>query len=111
MKTSYRSIFPQKLKFYLAQYQLSQIELSKRIGASPAAVSHWLNGVKVPSPENVDRLCEVFHCRRTDLLEPGPSQQTVSELQRAFSELSPQQQKVVTDMINLYIEHNRRAVV
>lgn len=39
---------------------ITQIELSKKIGKSPTALSQIINGVYEPNPETLDKICEVL---------------------------------------------------
>ncbi len=62
-------IFSNNLNRYLQKYDMTQLELAKRLGVSPASVSHWCNGKKSPRMDKVDKMCDIFHCLRSDLME------------------------------------------
>lgn len=62
-------LFAKNLNTYLEYYDLTQAELADRLGYSTAAVSHWCNGLKFPRLGTIDKMTELFKCRRSDLLE------------------------------------------
>ena len=50
-------------------YDLNQTDLAKRLGVSPQSVSYWCSGEKAANIEKIDKMCEIFHCQRSDLME------------------------------------------
>lgn len=66
---NFNEAFSRRLRFYLNKYDMTQIELAKRLGVGKSTVSDWANGRKVPRADTVDRMCDIFHCRRSDLVE------------------------------------------
>ena len=69
----FNEIFSRRLRFYLSQNNMSQIELAKILGVSASSVSDWVNGRKSPRMNKVDTMCELFNCRRSDFLEDTPT--------------------------------------
>ena len=65
----YLKVFSENLKYYLTKYDISQAELAKRLGVTPTSVSNWATGQKTPRMDKVDAMCEIFNCKRSDLLE------------------------------------------
>ncbi len=65
----YLKVFSENLKYYLTKYDISQAELAKRLGVTPTSVSNWATGQKAPRMDKVDAMCEIFHCKRSDLME------------------------------------------
>ena len=51
---------------------MTQAELAKRLGVGTTSVSNWCKGLKSPRMDKVDRMCEIFDCRRSDLMEDIP---------------------------------------
>ena len=70
---AFNQAFSKNLNRYMKKFHLNQRELADRLGVGTAAVSFWCNGVKAPRMDKVDKLCELFHCRRSDLIEEDPS--------------------------------------
>lgn len=48
---------------------MTQLELSKRLGVGTTSVYNWCNGLKTPRMDKVDAMCDIFHCKRSDLME------------------------------------------
>lgn len=65
----FNDIFSERLRFYLNKYEITQLELSKRLGVGTTSVYNWCNGIKTPRMDKVDAMCEIFHCKRSDLME------------------------------------------
>lgn len=69
----FNAIFSERLQFFLNKYDMTQLELSKRLGVGTTSVYNWCNGLKTPRMDKVDAMCEIFHCKRSDLMEePRP---------------------------------------
>lgn len=67
---TFKEVFPKNLNRYLTQYNMSQHELARRLNVSATAVNNWCTGVKAPRMDKVDKMCRIFNCRRSDLVEP-----------------------------------------
>ena len=65
----YLKVFSENLKYYLTKYDISQADLAKRLGVTPTSVSNWTTGQKTPRMDKVDAMCEIFNCKRSDLME------------------------------------------
>lgn len=65
----FNKIFAERLRYHLSRYDMTQVELATRVGVSKATVSNWINGVKTPRMDKLDKMCEIFNCRRTDFIE------------------------------------------
>lgn len=65
----FNAIFSERLRYYLNKYEMTQLELSKRLGVGTTSVYNWCNGIKTPRMDKVDAMCEIFHCKRSDLME------------------------------------------
>ena len=65
----FMKIFSTNLKRYMAQYEMNNVELAKRLGVSTTSVSNWTTGSKVPRMDKVDAMCKIFNCKRSDLME------------------------------------------
>lgn len=62
-------IFSKRLRYYLNKYEMTQLELAKKLGVGTTSVYNWCNGIKTPRMDKVDAMCDLFHCRRSDLME------------------------------------------
>lgn len=65
----FNDIFSKRLRFYLNKYEMTQLELAKKLGVGTTSVYNWCNGIKTPRMDKVDAMCDLFHCRRSDLME------------------------------------------
>lgn len=65
----FNAIFSKRLRYYLNQYDMSQADLAKKIGVGTTSVYNWCNGIKTPRMDKVDAMCDLFHCKRSDLME------------------------------------------
>lgn len=65
----FNSIFSKRLRYYLDYYELTQIDLARKLGVSPQSVTNWCKGIKSPRMDKVDAMCEIFHCMRKDLMQ------------------------------------------
>ena len=89
----FNQIFSERLRYYLNKYQITQLELSKRLGVGTTSVYNWCNGIKTPRMDKVDAMCEIFHCKRSDLMEE-PSKiadPDIRRIQRAREKMSEQE--------------------
>ena len=47
----------------------TQVDLAEYMGVSQATVSNWCKGIKTPRMDKIDKICEFFNCKRSDLME------------------------------------------
>lgn len=55
---------------------MSQADLAKKLGVGTTSVYNWCNGIKTPRMDKVDAMCDLFHCKRSDLIEDKPEAKT-----------------------------------
>lgn len=65
----FNRIFARNLKKYLIKNDMTQLELSKRLGVGTTSVYNWCNAIKTPRIDKVDAMCVLFGCKRSDLME------------------------------------------
>lgn len=68
-------IFSERLRYYLNKYDMTQIELAKKLGVGSTSVYNWCNGIKTPRMDKVDSMCRIFNCKRSDLMADTPKQE------------------------------------
>ena len=66
---SFYEVFPRRLMYYMNKFDMTQADLAKRLNVGTTSVYNWCNGIKSPRMDKVDRMCEIFNCRRSDLME------------------------------------------
>ena len=70
----FNAVFSNRLRYFLNKYDMTQNELAKRLGVGTTSVYNWCNGIKNPRMDKVDAMCEIFNCRRSDLMEEQSAQ-------------------------------------
>lgn len=80
-------VFSANLRKYLAEYGMTQSELAKRLGVVGTTVTNWVRGENSPRMDKLDAMCDIFHCRRSDLLEEKPTYYTNEETARVAQEV------------------------
>lgn len=51
------------------QRKLSQKELAQRLGVSPAAISHWETGRRIPDANDLVAMAKALGCKVDDLIK------------------------------------------
>lgn len=65
----FNEIFSKRLKYYLGKKDMTQADLARLLGVSTQSVTNWCKGSKSPRMDKIDAMCNIFHCRRSDLME------------------------------------------
>ena len=71
----FNAIFSKRLRYYLNKYDITQVELAKKLGVGTTSVYNWCNGIKTPRMDKVDAMCDLFQCKRSDLMEDPMSKE------------------------------------
>lgn len=67
-EADFNKIFSQRLKYYMDKNDINQVELSRLLRVSATTVSDWVRGRKTPRMDKVDKMCVIFNCHRSDLI-------------------------------------------
>lgn len=62
--------FGMNLGYYLEARHVKKIELAEATGVAAPTVSHWIYGDKMPKNGELEKICRLLHCEKTDLLHP-----------------------------------------
>lgn len=65
----FNEIFSKRLRYFLNKYEMTQLQLAKELGVGTTSVYNWCNAIKTPRMDKVDAMCNLFHCKRSDLME------------------------------------------
>ena len=65
----FNAVFSKRLRHYLSKYDMTQVELAKKLGVGTTSVYNWCNGIKTPRMDKVNAMCDLFHCNHSDLIE------------------------------------------
>ena len=68
----FNTIFSNNLLHFLQINNMTQAELAERLNVSTATTSNWCKGVKLPRMDKIDKMCKIFGCLRSDLMEDKP---------------------------------------
>ena len=100
-ETKFNQIFARNLRYYLEKNHMSQIELSKKIGVGTTSVYNWCNGVKIPRMDKVDKMCQIFGCKRSDLITDtqAADSATNQEFMLLFENADPAIQQAVLTLL------------
>lgn len=75
---------------YMELRNLTQKEIAEYVGVTQASVSNWCKGTKMPRMDKFDKLCELFKCNRSDLIDEEPVEdenaKLLASLERAFND-------------------------
>ena len=62
-------IIAKNINKYLNSRNKTQVDLADYMGVSQATVSNWCKGIKTPRMDKIDKICDFFNCKRSDLME------------------------------------------
>ena len=69
-------IFSANLRKYMERNGETQAELAEILDVTPQAVSTWIVGIRTPRMGVVDRMCEHYGIKRSDLLDTRDTEET-----------------------------------
>lgn len=69
----FNAVFSKRLRYYMNKYDMTQVELAKKLGVGTTSVYNWCNGIKTPRMDKVDIMCDLFNCSRSDLIDEKSS--------------------------------------
>lgn len=102
---TFNSLFAKNLRHYLEINQMSQVELSKKLNVGTTSVYNWCNGVKTPRMDKVDKMCQIFGCKRSDLITDSvpagndPNTDLALELYKKYMEAAPNIRAAVQSLL------------
>lgn len=81
-------LFAHNLQVYMDKYHYTQAALGEATGNSNTTVNDWVKGRKFPRFDKLTKLCELFHCKPSDLLEKYTTEETIrmSEMETRLME-------------------------
>lgn len=87
---------------------MTQTELGNAIGVKHGAISSWENNRTEPNMGQIERMCSVFGCRKTDLIDgysfdvPEYVPGTV-EIIDLYSRATPEQRQAVLNLLRSFV--------
>lgn len=64
----FREIFGENLSYFLELNQISRADLARMLDVHDSTVHSWIIGEKNPRIKNVDKICQIFGIKRSDLM-------------------------------------------
>lgn len=64
-----KNVFSTNLNKLVAQSNLPQSEIAKRIGVSPQTFNTWMQGIAIPRMGKIQLLADYFNINKSDLIE------------------------------------------
>lgn len=64
----FREIFGKNLSYFLELNQISRADLARMLDVHDSTVHSWIIGEKNPRIKNVDKICQIFGIKRSDLM-------------------------------------------
>ena len=94
-------VFANRLRTFMENAGMTQDTLAERLGVNRASVSYYINGIKMPRMSTIDRICQIFNCRRSDLLDPtGDLSQDESGLISDYRLLIPEERRIARNLVS-----------
>lgn len=69
----YAKIFGNNLSNIIYEKRITQAEIARVLQIPKGTVYNWTNGLRIPRPANMNKLCTYLQCTRKDLLD-GPEE-------------------------------------
>lgn len=107
-----KEIFQERLKKSRETRDMSQSDLAKTSGMQPSAISHFENGRRSPSFDNLRRLADSL-CVTMDYLmgrerDSGASGPTMQRIFQGASEMSKSDLDIFADMADMLAAKNKK---
>lgn len=95
-KLNFNKLFADNLNRYLTKSDMTQAELAKLVNVSTASVSNWCKGIKMPRIDKIDKICDIFGCEHSDLME---EKRTALSPETTFTDNS------ITEIVNFLLDN------
>jgi transcriptional regulator with XRE-family HTH domain len=107
-----KQVFPQRLKQLRTDRELSQEALAKKTGLQPTAISHFENGSRKPSFENLRTIADAFEVSVDYLMGRTDSPDAVlaegDQMFRDYEKLTEDEREIARDfMATLARRHDK----
>lgn len=103
----------ENIKKYRNLNNMSQSELSKRLGVSDKTVSSWEINRTEPKMGTIEKMCAIFNCSKSDLLgivplDPPKYDSSQMELIRLYSMLNENQKQSVMNLLHSFVDNQNK---
>lgn len=84
MEKKLNEIIGKNITEQMERHNLTQMEVAEAMGCTQATISNWCKGIKAPRMDKIDKLCALFGCSRSAIMEEGRAKTKEEVLQAAF---------------------------
>ena len=98
--------FAENMKTIRKQKGLSQKDLADRLGVTPAMVSAYENGKRLPKLQNIKRIAAALGCTGDDLIGTNHSRDTITPTQIDISDFSQDEIKEINNYLD-FVKYKR----
>lgn len=101
----FNKIFAKNLSEYMLYYGYKQLDLAKILNVSTSTINSWVHAQRTPRMDKVDALCELFKCRRSDLIadEFQPPQIGEEELLQLYRCLNAEGKAKARELVGMLV--------
>ena len=106
MANTFNEVFANRLQYYMDLNGMTQKDLAEKIGVSEASASNWIKGIKIPRADKVDKICSIFNCTRSDLVEMPTTQLSdrQAELEKLIMSLDDNQAQAALNFAKFLLD-------
>lgn len=72
-------LFANNLNLFMEKYHYNQTTLANRIDVGVSTVADWVHGRKFPRIDKINKICELFHCQPSDLIQEHLTAESIEQ--------------------------------
>lgn len=103
-----QEVFTSNLKRYMEKFEESQTDLARALGCTPAAVSLWCLGKKIPRVDRVSAIARHYGCTLSDLLGTEAVEEDEDTMALFFRALSDEGKKKALSFVSFLLSEEAR---
>ena len=103
-----QEVFTSNLKKYMEKFEENQTDLAKVLGCTPAAVSLWCLGKKIPRVDRVSAIARHYGCTLSDLLGTEVVEEDEDTMALFFRALSDEGKKKALSFVSFLLSEEAR---
>lgn len=105
-KNEIRETLSKNIRKYLQEYDMSQADLARRLNVSGQTITNWVNCLGEPRMDKVDKICEIFHCSRSNLLEENHIDNN-DEIIKIYNQLDNEDKTTIKNMMQVLLMNDK----
>lgn len=104
-----KEVFQKNLLKYMEKFGENQTALAKALGCTPAAVSLWCLGKKIPRVDRVSAIARHYDCKLSDLLGEDVVEEDEDTMVLFFRALSDEGKKKALSFVSFLLSEEAAA--